>query len=425
MKKNHLFILYLMAAASLIFSCNKNNLPVEGEAQPIAEAESAQNGMLVVTVAPDNGATKADGNSTTETSESVISSLQVFVFYGTTNDSLGQTANSLETDAYELFDGTENNRAMTLTTTVGQKYIYALANAPRLRNVTNIDDLKSRVMSLGNNYLTLTTVGTEQRRGLVMAGAFGYTSGDAAINIVGTKKDIGAYSQNNNASMTTVPVSLYRLAARIELDNLKVDFRNTNLEGKEFVLKEIYLKNVPNSVRVSGQNADLLGSDATYWTNRITPEASPKDKSGLDVTSLIYEQRASGGTTCNNAGAETTIKSYFYSYPNPITEDATGDTWSQRRTRLVIHATIGGEDSYYPISIADPRNFVTDGSSTPSSSATHSCIVGNHKYVISKISITSKGYPNDDHDDPIVTGRAHVEVSVQEWNGTTVTNYEI
>lgn len=417
--KKTLFYVSIFALALGLAACNKNQQP---EPQNIVKAEK---GMLVVTVNPDNGVTKADGNATTEASESVISSLQVFVFYGASNAALGQAENSLEADAYELYTGTESNRAMTITTTVGQKYIYAVANAPRLRNVTDIDDLKSRVMYLGNNYLTLTTVGTEQRRGLVMAGAHGYTSGDAAINVLGVKKEITAYNQSNSSSVTTIPINLYRLAARIELDNIQVDLRNTDLEGKEFILREVYLKNVPNAVRVSGQNADLLGADATNWTNRVTREVSPKDKSGLDVASLIYEQRPSDGTVCNNSGEETLIRSYFYSYPNPITEDATGDTWSQRRTRLVLHATIGGVDNYYPISIADPRNFVSTGSSTPTTSATHSCIVGNHKYVINKITITSKGYPNDDHDEPLVTGKAQVEVSVQDWNGTTVCQYEI
>ncbi|MBR1782734.1 MAG: hypothetical protein IJ753_04360 [Bacteroidales bacterium] len=425
MKKNFLSLLFLTAATSLIFSCNKSPLPTMEEPGAQARMQAAPGGMMVISVSPDNNGTgtKADGNSALTTSESVITSLQVFVFYGASDPALNQREGCLETDVYDVFTGTENTRVKTITTTVGQKFIYALANAPRLRNVTSIEDLKKREMYLGNNYLTLTTVGNEERRGLVMAGAYGYSSGDAPINIAGTRKEITAYSQNNEATLTTVPINLYRLAAHIEIDNLAVDFRGTDLEGKDFVLKEIYLNNVPNTVYVSGQNADLLSSDATCWSNPVTREASPKDKDGLDVTSLVYEQMASGGTNCNTAGGETSINSYFYCYPNPIVEDDTADSWSQRRTRLVIHATIDGKDNFYPVNIADPLNFVSAGSSTPANNVTHSQIVGNHKYVIKKITITSQGNPDDKK--PIVTGKAKVNVSVQEWSGSTTLEYEI
>ena len=84
---------------------------------------------------------------------------------------------------------------------------------------------------------------------------------------------------------------------------------------------------------------------------------------------------------------------------------------------------------YYPISIAAPENYIAAGegetSTTPASSATHSQIVGNHKYVINKVTITSLGKSDDTNDDIIVSGKAKVEVSVQDWNGTTVLNFEM
>ena len=310
MKKN-LIIASVIALTACFTSCSKTAQP--GNGSPDAKAET---GMLVVSVNPDNGsATKADGSQGTVGSESAVTSLQVFIFYGANNAALGQTENNLETDAYEVFTGTASSRAKTITTTVGQKYIYAVANAPRLTGVTSIDDLRARILFLGNNYLTETTVGSETRRGLVMTGAYGYTSGDTPINVQSTRKEVTAYTQGNDATMTSVPIGLYRLAARIELDNIQVDFRNTDLEGKTFVVSEIYLKNVPNGVHFSGQNADLLSGDDGYWTNKVTRESSPQDKSGLSVAPLIYEQRNGGGTTCSNTGSETAINSYFYAGP--------------------------------------------------------------------------------------------------------------
>ena len=426
MKKVFNFVFGAVAALLCIVACQKN------VATP--ELQDGEHGLVVVSVNPEYS-TKADGAAVdAEKAESAIRSLQVFVFYGESNAALGQVAYAKETDRYETFTGTASSQNMTLTTTTGKKYVYALVNAPRLTNVTDVTDLKGRVLYLGNNYLAPTTVGSESRLGLVMAGAYGYTSGDAQINVDGSIIEIGAYTQGLDASITSVPINMYRLPARIELQNIKVDFRGTWLEGLNFTVKEIYLKNIPNGVNFTGQNSTLL-SDSGYWTNKITREASPVDKSSLNVAPLVYELRASGGTACSVAGVDTPMSSFFYTYPNSNTVDQTADAWSQRRTRLVIHAVISGtnslgadfgsgKDYYYPISIAKPEAFVADGSSTPASSPTHTQIVGNHKYVVNRITITGLGKPNDDNDSVPESGRAKVEVSVQDWNGTTVLNYE-
>ena len=159
----------LLAALLSMAACNKTAAPESKE----APAVSAENGMLIVSVVPNDGAkaTKADGNASTVTSESAITSLQVFVFHDQTDPALGHTAGNKETDRYQVFDGTDATRTLVLTTTVGMKRVYAVANAPRLTNVTTENDLKSRVLNLGNNYLTATSVGSESRRGLIMAGA--------------------------------------------------------------------------------------------------------------------------------------------------------------------------------------------------------------------------------------------------------------
>ncbi|MBP3257972.1 MAG: hypothetical protein J6M23_08280 [Bacteroidales bacterium] len=432
MKK--LFNISLAALAAMVVgltACNKNPQPeVVTEPENPAEVVTPDPGLLVVSVNPENGIESKVAGASATAAESAIKSLQVFVFYGETKTQLGQTENNLETDIYKTYDGTENHKTELITTTVGQKYIYALANAPRLRGITTVNSLKEQVMNLGYNSIP--------SGGLVMAGAFDYSWNEGAnsgqINVLGKKKEITAYTQNQPSTYTTVSINLYRLAARIELQSIEVDFTGTDLEGQSFTVEEIYLKNVPNGVRMDGQNSTLLSGDMTYWTNKISKEASPKDKAGLDVTGLVFESIAGedknilAGGSGNPTKSTKTYGRYFYSYPNPITTDVTGgtpSTFTQRRTRIVIHAKIGGVDSYYPVSIADPTNFIPADSSTPANSATHSQIVGNHKYVISKMKITSKGLPDDTIDEPIVTGRAEVTVTVQDWNGNTVLNYDI
>ncbi len=429
MKK--VFVIFSVAMAFALTACNKFS-------QPAAEekiAPEVESGMLVVSVNPENGsATKANASAVgSAKAEEAITSLQVFVFYASTNTALGQTANAKETDRYETFTGTDKNRSITLTTTVGSKLIYALANAPRLTNVTTVDDLKSRVLNLGHNYLTAQGDG---HIGLIMAGAYGYTATQDQLDITATEKEVAAYTQGGG--VTTIPINLHRLVSRIELQNVTVDFRNTWLEGLNFTVKDVYLKNVPNGVLFAGNFGTLINTEA-YWSNRIQHASNPMDNASNSVASLIYEKRDGDGTVCNVAGNPTSINSYFYTFPNPSDAEpaaATIATWSPRRTVLVIHAQISGKntalgtdfttpkDVYYPVYIAAPENYVSADSTTPASAAYHTQIVANHKYVINNINITMLG--NDDDVKPsIVTGKAQVDVSVLDWNGTTVLGYDI
>lgn len=417
MKKNHLPILCLTAAISLLFSCNKNP-------QPEVNAEPVPSGTMVISVMPNNGASDTKVTAA-EGPESNINSLQVFVFYGTANAALGQVEGNRETDKYFSYGDASASRAETITTTIGPKRIYAIANAPRIGSVSTEAELKAKTLSLGYN-----TVQSGALKGLVMVGASGYDSTDAQIDVNATNVEVTPYSaQAGNTSLTSVPIKLNRLAARIELQNVKVNFTDTELEGINFTLKETYLKNIPNLVYVTGQNSDLLNTE-TNWSNRIRPDGSL----AADIKALVY---SSLNTSCNNAGTETAVNQYFYCYPNNVTTDVTADTWAPRRTRIVLHGELNGSNSYginysnkpsyYPFSIAAPENFVSSGSSTPASNThpTHIAIVGNHKYVINCITITGEGKPDDTNDGVLVTGKAKINVSVQDWNGTTIMTYDI
>ena len=408
MKKS--FILTSIFAMALgLVACNKS-------VQPVAEAEPVPTGSIAIFVEPNNGssATKMAGDATVTALESNIGSLQVFVFYGASNPALGQVEGNKETDKFYTYTGSADARSEIITTTTGAKRIYVVANAPRILNANTETDLKSRVIGLGANIFTTD-------KGMVMVGASGYTSTDAGIDVSATNVTVAPYSaQAGTASITTIPIKLNRLAARIELQNVKVDFRGTDLEGKEMTIKEIYLKNIPNSVHVTGQNADLLSTE-TNWSNRMTPDGSL----AADIKALVYSNL--NKSDINEAGVDNAINQFFYCYPNNVTTDVIADTWAPRRTRLVLSTLIGTQPSFYPFAIAAPENFVPSGSSDPASNTnpSHITIVGNHKYVINRITITSMGKPNDDTDAVIVSGKASINVSVQDWNGTTILNYDI
>ena len=407
--KKSLIITSILALGLGLAACNKAS-------QPVAEENSVSTGSIAIFVEPNNGSatTKMAGDATVTALESNIGSLQVFVYYGASDPALGQVAGNKETDKYYTYSGSAVERSEIITTTTGEKRIYVVANAPRIMNANTETELKSRVIGLGSNIFSTD-------KGMVMVGASGYTSTDAGINVQATNVTVNPYSaQAGAASMTTIPIKLNRLAARIELQNVKVDFRGTDLEGKEMTIKDIYLKNVPNAVHVTGQNADLLSSESN-WSNRIRPDGSL----AADIKALIFSSLNKADVS--EVGADTPINQFFYCYPNNVTTDVTADTWAPRRTRLVLSTVIGDQPSFYPFSIAAPENFISSGSSDPATNTnpSHITIVGNHKYVINRITITSMGKPNDDTDAVIVSGKAQISVSVQDWNGTTILNYDI
>lgn len=407
-KKSFILACFCALAFGLV-ACNKNPQPVELN-------DSVPTGSIALFMETNNGssATKMAGDATVTALESNIGSLQVFVYYGANDPALGQVEGYKETDKFFTYTGSAVERTEVITTTVGTKRVYVVANAPRIYNANTETELKNSVIGLGSN--TFVT-----DKGMVMVGASGYTSTDTGINVTASNVTVNPYStQAGTASVTTIPIKLNRLAARIELQNVKVDFRGTDLEGKAITIKDIYLKNVPNAVHVTGQNADLLSIE-TNWSNRIRPDAGL----AADIKALIFSSL--NKSDVDVAGADTPINQFFYCYPNNVTTDVTSDTWAPRRTRLVLSTMIGDQPSFYPFSIAAPENFVPSGSTEPATNTnpSHITIVGNHKYVINRITITSMGKPNDDNDAILVSGKASINMSVQDWNGTTILNYDI
>ena len=139
MKKINLFIAALAATVGLV-SCNKNQ-PVE----PINELEQST-GMLFVNLTPVDGDETKAPSTTMSGIESVIRSIQVFVFSAATNASLGLVADQIETSKFvsgssisSTSGGITQGNPISITTYLGKKKIIALVNAPRQEGIKDLE----------------------------------------------------------------------------------------------------------------------------------------------------------------------------------------------------------------------------------------------------------------------------------------------
>lgn len=373
-------------ALCLLLAACREYLPVAGPGTPENAPEGTLRIDLVLPVSP---ATKVLGS---DTDESAVQSLQIFVFkdVSATDPSL----NVRETDKWEADGGT----AVTLSTYVGRKRIWALVNAPR-QSFASEQDLLSHYSRLEEN----------RASALVMTGS--------AIAEVG--------ENNTNASVgavTAVPITVSHLGARISVRNVKVNFSGTSLEGCYLDIREVYVLNAVNSVSLEGtarSKADLGSRDCWYnleaWDNTIP-----------DAARAILGDREDLGISIGPDSGTKDLNRYFYVYPNVSTadDDNTNAQASARLTRIILHGYIRGqagrnqgdnlahaEESYYCFDI--PK------------SATGATLERNHTYDIEEITITTAGGPSDQPGDRPQFGKVTASVTVSDWGGHTTLTYEL
>ena len=406
--KKYSFFVSLIATVLGLVACNKTVVVDD-------DVVGKDNGIILVNLFDaDTPATR----STVALSdyEKVIRSAQVFVFSSGANTTLGLTDGQLETDKYvSLSSAADGSTPITLTTTTGPKRIWAVVNAPRLKDITSETELRKATSALSENVLDASS------GKLVMAGAYGYTSGNSAINITPTAVTVAKYAVGTPAQAVSIPV--YRLGASIEIKKITVDFTETDLKGKSFQLKEVYLKNVVNRVAFDGTATnDAALTTQSNWSSQMGRGGTNwKSMNGsTDISSLLWYEYSSP-VNCHVDGTSTDVNQRFYVYPNATTEDNTSGTWSARRTRLVLYALVDGKNSFYAFSIADPASYDKDLDDAQKFAS----IVGNRKYVINNINITMKGKPKDDDDSVPETGRISANITVTDWAGDTILEYNI
>ena len=220
-------------------------------------------------------------------SENSVNSLQIFVF--------GLDG---KIEAY----GSASSKSLSLTCTTGEKDVVALVNAAPQRNILYLSDLKARTTDLSEN-----TGGY-----LVMEGI--------------TRKKL------NSSETVTIPVS--RCASRVTLTEVSTDFELDVYNNMEFKITKIMLTNVAG-------DKPILGSGVpSVWYNK-----RGESPAALSLISDVVDNAVVTKTV------RYTTPHYFYCYPNPTTTDSTSESWSARKTRLVVVTTLGGTQYYYPVTL--------------------------------------------------------------------------
>ena len=147
----------------------------------------------------------------------------------------------------------------------------------------------------------------------------------------------------------TQRIGVDRLVCKAGIRKISVAFTNPELASLPFRLKGIYLTNCYGSSRYgSDWTVDEISSDASAWHNRMGfhSEAGTDGflaETGLDISVTADRPHMQEHT--------------FYFYPNPLpkTLDTRSETWTRRRTRLVLEAQIGLQTYYYPITLPASR----------------------------------------------------------------------
>ncbi len=335
MKKKLLFI---TAAAGLLAlaACTREELRTSFW----YEEPSPEKVSLTVRIEGGPSHTKAEIQSA---EEAKVNTLQVFVFNGDNIDVYGKASDAL---------------SLTLDATVGERTVWALANAPDLGSVTSLAALKAEVSAFSDN----------------AAGAF-VMSGGEVVTLTAS-------------SSVTVPVS--RIAARVVIRKITRKLSAAGLaalpEG-DFSLVRAYLLDVP-----AEQRYDRTLTSFSAW-------ASSSLGDGRIVTSNVLLCQAPTGTATIAQGGSYEWGTALYCYPNPTTEDGS----AAKVTRLVLECSIDGSLYTYPV--------LLDGG-----------VVSNRSYEIKELVITRLGNPSDGDDDidpgedqPVTSVDIPFGVSVSDW----------
>lgn len=386
MKKS--FILAAAAALCLV-ACNKSivtNEPVLNEEESV--------GMLSINVNTPF-LTKA---AIADVQDSKINTAQVLVF-----SQNGVLENS-------RFFETWDQDKVTITCQTGQKVVYVIINVPNAGRIksTSLAQLEKELSDLSHNSAT----------SLVM-------SGRAEPNVV-------EYDKNTNPSAAPQQVTVHvkRLASKIELKAVNVNFTGTQLEGASFQIKEIYLKNVVGKSPVTVQSVGMGGDDVNttglpsilsdtdhantaYWYNPMTKQAS-------GAPEVTYEVFASNDGVCVTTNdTPTTIDRALFAYPNKNTGDNHESTFNTgKKTRLVIkaHVTTPANSPYIATQFDDDTYYVFE---LPKLEA-------NKVYRITGINVTMLGLTKEEEerDEENEVGIVKPLITVDPWSDIVELTYE-
>lgn len=382
-------IIFTVAAALCLIACNKSGVTnghgMEGEG-PV--------GMLSIRIDTPVRTKAAAG----DVLDNQINSAQVLVY-----DQTGL----LETSRF--FDVWDQDKA-TVTCQTGQKVVYVLLN------VSNANRIKST--SLAQLEKDLSDLAENTPSNLIMSGR--------------AEPVVTEYNKNKDASAAPQEVSVHvkRLASKVELQGVNVNFNNTQLEGASFQIKEIYLKNVvgksPVTVQSVGKGGDEVNTtglpsilsdtdhaNASYWY-------SPMTKQVTGAPEVTYEVFASTDGVCVTTNdTPTAVNRALFAYPNKNTGDNHDSTFNTgKKTRLVIkaHVTTPVDSPYISTQFDDDTYYVFE---LPKLEA-------NKVYRITGINITMLGLTKEEEeiDEENEVGIVKPLITVDPWSEIIELTYE-
>ena len=347
--------LFIMAAiAAMACSCDKNS-----DCEPCQEAETKAT-LNVSLDFEDEPQTRATSYVTAQTYETKVNDVQVLVF-----DSTGAL------NAY--VDADTKTSGISISTTAGSKTVWAVVNGPNLSSITTLSALQSTAVDLGANSTTETT-------GFVMAGSTTCTVGSSA---------------------STASVAVKRLVARVALQKI-----NNSLPASygALTVNNVTLINVAGNQNLAG-----TASISTWYNKMGRKDGATATGQIIDGSTYVASHptltfKSVGTSVANGASLTPTTPYLFYCYPNSTTTDATGwsSSFTARKTRLVVAATIGGTKYYYPVVIDTPAR--------------------NTAYTVE---LTITGLGSTDPDKPVQKGSITASVTVEGWATGSIYNETI
>lgn len=177
-----------------------------------------------------------------------------------------------------------------------------------------------------------------------------------------------------------VSINVKRSVARISINKITNSIKDPLYQTKEFKVLRIFVSNVSAS-------SDIKGTEpVSEWYNKngVWGDESPNVKAMLEDTSLEQTITLEGSYNGSH---------HYYVYPNSTPTDSYDEIWSERYTRLIVEASIGGETCYYNIPFGG--------------------IESNHTYTVTNLKITKKGADNPW--DKCESETFEVSVTVSDW----------
>ena len=341
-------IFIMTAIAAIACSCEP-----EKDCLPCQEEKTAT--LNVSLDFKDDNQTKATCYVTSQTYETAVNNVQVLVF-----DSTGAL------NAY--VDADKSVTGITINTTAGSKTVWAVVNGPDLSSVTTVSGLSAMAIDLGDNSTTASA-------GFVMAGSTTCTV---------------------SSSTATASISVRRFVARVAL--AKVSNSLPDSYGS-LTVNSVALINV-----VGNQNLAGAATPSTWYNKMGRKDGATASSQIIDGSSYLASCptltfKSISSSVANGSSLTPSTPYLLYCYPNSTSTDAEGwsSSFTARKTRLVVTATISGTKYYYPIVIDAPTR--------------------NTAYTVE---LTITGLGSTDPDKPVVKGSINASVTVQGWSAGAV-----